>query len=79
MPSLMVSCVRRFTCSHRPGIPFHMALYAVFVSLYGLKQAPRACFEHFASVVTAASFSASAPDSAMFVHHSSRSRLFFYI
>jgi hypothetical protein len=37
-------------------------------SLYGLKQAPRAWFQHFASVVTAAVFSASAHDSALFVH-----------
>ena len=42
-----------------------MARYAVVVALYGLKQALNACFEHFASVVTAASFS-SAPDSAIF-------------
>jgi hypothetical protein len=37
-------------------------------SLYGLKQAPRAWFQHFASVVTAAGFSASAHDPALFVH-----------
>jgi hypothetical protein len=37
-------------------------------SLYGLKQAPRAWFQRFASVVTAASFSANAHDSALFVH-----------
>jgi len=40
-------------------------------SLYGLKQAPRAWFQHFASVVTAAGFSASAHDPALFVHTSS--------
>jgi hypothetical protein len=37
-------------------------------SLYGLKQAPRALFQCFASVVTAASFSSSAHDPALFVH-----------
>ncbi|KAM3366315.1 hypothetical protein ACQJBY_015641 [Aegilops geniculata] len=41
-------------------------------SLYGLKQAPRAWFERFASVVTAAGFSPSAHDPALFVHLSSR-------
>jgi hypothetical protein len=34
-------------------------------SLYGLKQAPRVWFQRFASVVTAAGFSASAHDSAL--------------
>ncbi|WVZ89477.1 hypothetical protein U9M48_035880 [Paspalum notatum var. saurae] len=43
-------------------------------SLYGLKQAPRAWFQRFASVVTAAGFSASADDPALFVHTSSRGR-----
>jgi hypothetical protein len=43
-------------------------------SLYGLKQAPRAWFERFASVVTAAGFSPSAHDPALFVHTSSRGR-----
>ncbi|WVZ52520.1 hypothetical protein U9M48_003568 [Paspalum notatum var. saurae] len=43
-------------------------------SLYGLKQAPRAWFQRFASVVTAAGFSASAHDPALFVHTSSRGR-----
>uniref|UniRef100_A0ACD5VHT9 Uncharacterized protein n=1 Tax=Avena sativa TaxID=4498 RepID=A0ACD5VHT9_AVESA len=43
-------------------------------SLYGLKQAPRAWFERFASVVTAASFSPSAHDPALFVHTSPRGR-----
>jgi hypothetical protein len=37
-------------------------------SLYGLKQSPRAWFQHFASVVTAIGFSASAHDLALFVH-----------
>jgi hypothetical protein len=37
-------------------------------SLYSLKQAPQAWFQRFASVVTAASFSASAHDPALFVH-----------
>ncbi|WVZ63565.1 hypothetical protein U9M48_013188, partial [Paspalum notatum var. saurae] len=40
-------------------------------SLYGLKQAPRAWFQRFASVVTAAGFSASAHDPALFIHTSS--------
>ena len=43
-------------------------------SLYGLKQAPRAWFERFASVVTAAGFSPSAHDPALFVHTSPRGR-----
>ncbi|WVZ93716.1 hypothetical protein U9M48_039674 [Paspalum notatum var. saurae] len=43
-------------------------------SIYGLKQAPRAWFQRFASVVTAAGFSASAHDPALFVHTSSRGR-----
>jgi hypothetical protein len=43
-------------------------------SLYGLKQAPRAWFERFASVVTAAGFSPSAHDPALFVHISPRGR-----
>ncbi|WVZ72071.1 hypothetical protein U9M48_020586 [Paspalum notatum var. saurae] len=43
-------------------------------SLYGLKQAPRAWFQRFASVVTAAGFSAGAHDPALFVHTSSRGR-----
>jgi hypothetical protein len=41
---------------------------------YGLNLAPRAWFQHFASVVTAADFSASAHDSALFVHVSTRCR-----
>ena len=45
-------------------------------SLYGLKQAPRAWFERFASVVTAAGFSPSAHDPALFVHCSPRGRTF---
>ncbi|WVZ64234.1 hypothetical protein U9M48_013789 [Paspalum notatum var. saurae] len=43
-------------------------------SLYGLKQAPRAWFQRFASVVTAAGFSAGAHDPALFVHTSSHGR-----
>jgi hypothetical protein len=43
-------------------------------SLYGLKQAPRAWFERFASVVTAAGFSPSVHDPALFVHTSPRGR-----
>jgi hypothetical protein len=43
-------------------------------SLYGLKQASRAWFERFASVVSAAGFSPSAHDPALFVHTSPRGR-----
>jgi len=43
-------------------------------SLYGLKQAPRVWFQRFASVATAAGFSASTHDPALFVHTSSRGR-----
>ncbi|KAK1652815.1 hypothetical protein QYE76_070620 [Lolium multiflorum] len=43
-------------------------------SLYGLKQAPRAWFERFASMVTAAGFSPSFHDPALFVHTSPRGR-----
>ncbi|WVZ73920.1 hypothetical protein U9M48_022171 [Paspalum notatum var. saurae] len=43
-------------------------------SLYCLKQAPRAWFQRFAFVVTAAGFSVSAHDPALFVHTSSRGR-----
>ena len=43
-------------------------------SLYGLKQAPRAWFLCFAYVVTAAGFSASTHDPALFVHTSSHGR-----
>jgi hypothetical protein len=50
-------------------------------SLYGLKQAPRAWFQRFTSVVTAAGFSMSAHDLALFVHVSPRGRtlLFLYV
>jgi hypothetical protein len=41
---------------------------------YGLKQAPRAWFQHFASVVTAGDFFASAHNPALFVHVSPRGR-----
>ncbi|WVZ71374.1 hypothetical protein U9M48_019966 [Paspalum notatum var. saurae] len=55
-------------------------VYRLRRSLYGLKQAPRAWFQRFASVVTAAGFSASAYDLALFVHTSSRGRtLLFYV
>jgi hypothetical protein len=37
-------------------------------ALYGLKQAPRAWFERFISVITAAGFSSSEHDPALFVH-----------
>jgi hypothetical protein len=43
-------------------------------SLYGLKQAPRVWFQRFASVVTAAGFSASAHDPTLFVQVSSHGR-----
>jgi hypothetical protein len=50
-------------------------------SLYGLKQAPWTCFQCFASIVTAAGFSASAHDPALFAHVSPRGRtlLLFYV
>jgi hypothetical protein len=50
-------------------------------SLYGLKKAPHAWFWRFASVVTAASFSTSTHDLALFVHVSPRGRtlLFLYM
>jgi hypothetical protein len=41
-------------------------------SLYGPKQTPQAWFQRFTSVVTAAGFSASAHDPALFVHVSPR-------
>ncbi|CAM8970102.1 unnamed protein product [Rhodiola kirilowii] len=43
-------------------------------SLYDLKQAPRAWFERFSYVITAAGFSHSVHDPALFVHTSSRDR-----
>jgi hypothetical protein len=43
-------------------------------SLYVLNQAPRAWFQRFASVVTAAGFSVSVHDLALFVHVSPRGR-----
>jgi hypothetical protein len=43
-------------------------------SLYGLKQAPRAWFQRFASVITAAGFSQSDHDPALFIHTSPRGR-----
>jgi hypothetical protein len=43
-------------------------------SLYGLKQASRSWFQRFASVVTAAGFSASTHDPTLFVHVSPRGR-----
>ncbi|CAM8902534.1 unnamed protein product [Rhodiola kirilowii] len=46
----------------------------LWCSLYGLKQAPRAWFERFSSVITAAGFSPSAHDPALFVHTSSHGR-----
>uniref|UniRef100_A0A0A9VBH4 Uncharacterized protein n=1 Tax=Arundo donax TaxID=35708 RepID=A0A0A9VBH4_ARUDO len=50
-------------------------------ALYGLKQAPRAWFECFTSVITAARFSVSAHDPALFVHTSScgRTLLLLYV
>jgi hypothetical protein len=50
-------------------------------SLYGLKRAPRAWFQRFASVVTAAGFSVSAHDPALFVHMSpcGRTLLLLYV
>ena len=43
-------------------------------ALYGLKQGPRAWFERFSSVVSAAGFTPSDHDPALFVHTSSRGR-----
>ena len=43
-------------------------------ALYGLKQAPRAWFERFVFVITAAGFSPSPHDPALFTHISSRGR-----
>ncbi|XP_022679643.1 uncharacterized protein LOC101752932 isoform X1 [Setaria italica] len=43
-------------------------------ALYGLKQAPRAWFQRFSSVVTAAGFTPSDHDPALFVHTSPRGR-----
>ncbi|CAM8931927.1 unnamed protein product [Rhodiola kirilowii] len=43
-------------------------------SLYDLKQAPRAWFERFSSVVTAAGFTASDHNPALFIHTSTRGR-----
>ncbi|CAM8905782.1 unnamed protein product [Rhodiola kirilowii] len=50
-------------------------------SLYGLKQAPRAWFERFSSVLTAAGFSASDHDPALFIHSSppGRTLLLLYV
>ena len=48
-------------------------------SLYGLKQAPRAWFDRFSSVVTAADFSASDHDPALFVHTSHQGRTILYV
>jgi hypothetical protein len=49
-------------------------IYHIRRSLYGIKQAPRAWFQHFASMVTAAGFFASAHDPALFVYVSPRGR-----
>jgi hypothetical protein len=56
-------------------------VYHLRRSLYGLKQAPWTWFQHFVSVVTAAGFSASAHDLALFVHvsHHGRTLLFLYV
>jgi hypothetical protein len=43
-------------------------------TLYGLKQAPQTWFQCFASMVTAADFSANAHDPTLFVHVSPRGR-----
>jgi hypothetical protein len=43
-------------------------IYHHHCSLYGLKQTPRAWFQHFASVVTTADFSANAHNPTLFVH-----------
>jgi hypothetical protein len=49
-------------------------VYHLCHSFYGLKQAHRTWFELFASVVIAASFSANAHDSALFIHMSPSGR-----
>src|SRR3954470_14263777 len=75
MPSLMGSCVEEVYMQPPPGysVPDGMVC-RLRRSLYGLKQAPCAWFERFASVVTAAGFSPSAHDPALFVHLSARGR-----
>jgi hypothetical protein len=64
-----------FTCCPPPGyyVPEGMVCH-LRRSLYGLKQAPQAWFQRFSSVVTAAGFSVSAHDPALFVHMSPRGR-----
>jgi hypothetical protein len=57
----------------RYSVPDGMACH-LCRSLYSLKQAPRAWFQRFASVVTAAGFSASAHDPVLVVHVSPRGR-----
>jgi hypothetical protein len=49
-------------------------VYHLHHSIYGLKQAPRAWFQRFSSMITAASFSASTHDPALFVHMSPHGR-----
>jgi hypothetical protein len=61
--------------SPSPGYSIHEGMVChLRRSLYGLKKTPRAWFQCFVFVVTAAGFSASAHDPALFVHVSSHGR-----
>jgi hypothetical protein len=64
----MVIYVRMFICAHHLGIVSEGMICHIRHSLYGLKQAPRAWFQHFTSLVIATGFSASAHDSALYIH-----------
>ncbi|WVZ94315.1 hypothetical protein U9M48_040221 [Paspalum notatum var. saurae] len=76
MPFLMVSCVRKFICSHRLGILFLRVWFVVFDALsMVLSRAPRAWFQRFASWSQLLVFR-EAHDPALFVHTSSRGRTF---
>jgi hypothetical protein len=58
---------------HEFSVPKGMVCH-LCPSLYSLKQTPRTWFQRFASMVTAAGFSASAHDPTLFVHVSPRGR-----
>jgi hypothetical protein len=49
-------------------------VYHIRHSLYSLKLAPQAWFQRFASIITAAGFSSTAHDPALFVHMSPHGR-----
>jgi hypothetical protein len=72
-----------FACTHHLGILSLRVWFVTFVAPFIAlsKQAPHTWFQHFASVVTVADFSASAHDPALFVHMSPRGRtlLPFYV